>query len=257
MKKVDKFLKKISNNRNKLSNLEREVLDFIIEKPEKIESLTSEELSNKIFVSTATISRTCKKLGFSGFQELKYLLIQYRSEFRQQNEAPKNYSSLDYYVNSFSTEIENNLSEIASQISGELVELITKSNHIEFFGVGSSLPVCLEGARKMTFAGRLATARSDWDELRTVAGCLTENDLAIIISLSGETLHIIEYANILSENNVPILSIIGTESSLLEKMSTYTLKRELSTLYFDDVDMSSRYILNMIVDLLVIKYINQ
>lgn len=257
MNTVDKFLKKIATNRDKLSKLEEEVLNYIIEQPEEIEKLTSEELSNEIFVSTATISRTCKKLGFSGYQELKYSLTQYRKSNVNRKENLTKNATIQNHLERFYNEMKTNISKVGGGITEEIIDLIATSNHVEFFGVGSSLPVCIEGARKMTFAGRIATARSDWDELRVVANHLTTDDLAIIVSLSGETLHIIEYANLLKNHKVPILSITGSENSQLERLSTHTLKADLSTLYFEDVDMSSRFPLNMIVDLLIIEYLKR
>src|SRR5699024_12160242 len=65
----------------------------------------------------------------------------------------------------YEREFKNISSVIGHGITDELIQLIYKSNHIEFFGMGSSLPICVEGARKMTFANRIATARSDWDEI--------------------------------------------------------------------------------------------
>lgn len=252
---MNSFFKSLLLERDKLSNLEEQVLNYILEKPDNIEKHTVEELSQMMFVSTATISRTCKKLGFSGFQELKYALINHREEnqFDSQNIQV---SSVSKHLNRFEKEMETNLNKMGIDINNEVIELLDKSNHVEFFGVGSSLPICIEGARKMTFAGRIASARSDWDELRIVAKNLSENDLAIIISLSGETLHIIEYANILKNNNIPIITISGNEKSHLEEFATISLNANLNTHYYEDVDMSSRFPLNMILDLIVLEYLN-
>jgi DNA-binding MurR/RpiR family transcriptional regulator len=37
----------------------------------------------------------------------------------------------------------------------------------EVFGVGGSFPICTDFARKLTFLGKKAYARSDWDEQDT------------------------------------------------------------------------------------------
>lgn len=252
---ISNILKIISVNRSKLSNLEQQVLDFIIEKPERVENINIEEFAEQIFVSTATISRTCKKLGFNGFQELKFLLTQHRLSNPNDKYALNENLPIAIHLDRFYQEMKVNIEKVGLGINAEIINVIKESHHVEFFGVGSSLPVSIEGARKMTFAGRIATARSDWDELRIVAGLLSKDDLAIIISLSGETLHVIEYANILKNNGTPILAIVGSENSQLEDLSTYTLKAQLHSLYFKEVDMSSRFPLNMILDLLIIEYL--
>lgn len=254
---MNTFFKRLLLQRDKLSDLEQQVLNFFLEKPEMIENHNLQELSDKMFVSTATISRTCKKLGFSGFQEMKYSFLAYREENVTDIHEVKNKSSVSRHIKRFEADMEKNLSEIGNGITDELINLIKNSQHVEFFGVGSSLPICIEAARKMTFAGRIATARSDWDELRIVAKNLFKNDLAIVISLSGETLHIIEYVNILNKNKVPVVAITGNERSHLEKLADVTLTTDLNTTYYNNVDMSSRFPLNMIIDLIVLELINK
>lgn len=253
---MDTFFKSLVAVHDELSNLEKQVLDYFLKKPEIIATHTLEEIAEKVFVSTATISRTCKKLGFSGFQELKYSFISYQERNSIDNRKVENISTTQDHLDRFEKEIENTFPKIGYGITKELIELIKKSQHVEFFGVGSSLPLCIEGARKMTFANRLATTRSDWDELRVVAKNLGKNDLAILISLSGETLHILEYAQILKDREVPFLAITGNEGSQLERFADYSLSVPIQTMYYQEVDMSSRFPLSMVIDLLVLNVIN-
>jgi len=254
---MNPFFKSLLKHRDELSDLEQQVLNYFLEKPNMIETHTLQELSEEIFVSTATISRTCKKLGFSGFQEMKYSFLKYREENTNDIQEIPNKSSVNKQLKRFEEEMNTNLTKIGNGITDKLINQIKNSQHVEFFGVGSSLPVCIEAARKMTFAGRIATARSDWDELRVVAKNLTKSDLAIVISLSGETLNIVEYVNILKDNNVPIVAITGNEGSQLHKLADETLIADIRTTYYDKVDMSSRFPLNLIINLLVIELINR
>lgn len=71
------FYKRLLKKRETLSLLEKQVLEYILSHPEKVISMSLKQVSEKTFVSTATISRTCKQLGYAGFQELKYTLTQY------------------------------------------------------------------------------------------------------------------------------------------------------------------------------------
>ena len=68
------FLKRLSQHRERLSQLELEVLEYILHHPEMVVQLNVDELAKRLFVSTATISRTCQQLGFRGFQDMKYSL---------------------------------------------------------------------------------------------------------------------------------------------------------------------------------------
>lgn len=251
---MDIFFKKLLSERDKLSDLEKQVLAYMMEKPEMVTTNTLEELSKELFVSTATISRTCKKLGFDGFQGLKFSLIQYKEEYAPQDK-PNEVQEMTDHLDRFKREMQENLDKLKCLPLDEVLSLLNQSNHVEIFGVGSSLPLCLEAARKLTFAGRLATARSDWDELRVVANMLTKEDLAIIVSMSGETLHIIEYANLLKQHDVPILAIVGRENSRLEKLSTLCIHAYLESYYVEEVDMSSRFPFHLAIDLITLAYL--
>lgn len=153
-------------------------------------------------------------------------------------------------------EVDQTLSHLNKENLSKGADYLIKSNRVEFFGVGASLPSCLDAARKLTFSGRIANAREDWDELRAVAHSLTPDDVAILVSYSGETIHIIEFATILKERNVPIIGIIGTDNSQLEQLASLTYQAKITNCYYGDVDMSSRIPLNLVLEFLIIHYLN-
>ena len=251
------FYKRLLQKRETLSLLEKQVLEYILSHPEKIIQMNLNQVSKETFVSTATISRTCKQLGYAGFQELKYTLSQYVKTEKQQ--LPLSFSSItgiEEMAERIRVEVDQTLSHLNKENLSKGADYLIKSNRVEFFGVGASLPSCLDAARKLTFSGRIANAREDWDELRAVAHSLTPDDVAILVSYSGETIHIIEFATILKERNVPIIGIIGTDNSQLEQLASLTYQAKITNCYYGDVDMSSRIPLNLVLEFLIIHYLN-
>ncbi|CAD5899634.1 conserved hypothetical protein [Carnobacterium maltaromaticum] len=251
------FYKRLLQKRETLSLLEKQVLEYILSHPEKIIQMNLSQVSKETFVSTATISRTCKQLGYAGFQELKYTLSQYVKTEKQQ--LPLSFSSItgiEELAERIRVEVDQTLSHLNKENLSKGADYLIKSNRVEFFGVGASLPSCLDAARKLTFSGRIANAREDWDELRAVAHSLTPDDVAILVSYSGETIHIIEFATILKERNVPIIGIIGTDNSQLEQLASLTYQAKITNCYYGDVDMSSRIPLNLVLEFLIIHYLN-
>ncbi|CRH21360.1 MurR/RpiR family transcriptional regulator [Carnobacterium maltaromaticum] len=251
------FYKRLLQKRETLSLLEKQVLEYILSHPEKIIQMNLSQVSKETFVSTATISRTCKQLGYAGFQELKYTLSQYVKTEKQQ--LPLSFSSItgiEEMAERIRVEVDQTLSHLNKENLSKGADYLIKSNRVEFFGVGASLPSCLDAARKLTFSGRIANAREDWDELRAVAHSLTPDDVAILVSYSGETIHIIEFATILKQRNVPIIGIIGTDNSQLEQLASLTYQAKITNCYYGDVDMSSRIPLNLVLEFLIIHYLN-
>ncbi|MGX7245581.1 MurR/RpiR family transcriptional regulator [Enterococcus quebecensis] len=247
------FFKKLQKQQDKLSRLEQQVLAYIIDHPEEIAKSRIDDVAKKIYVSTATISRTSKALGYSGFQELKYTLIHHLEEEQHTTYEPsQNFTQL-------TTRIQNEMSKTLQAIQPEKLELgarlLANSQRVEFFGVGSSYTCCFEAARKLTFAGRISSAREDWDELRIVANHLTSDDVAILVSYSGETILPLEYVAILKERNVPIIAVVGSKNSPLEKSATLVFHVNVSNGYYGNIDMSSRIPMHLVLELLILHYI--
>ena len=59
---------------NSLSPMELDVLRYINSNRSAVLTLSIEELAKKIFVSTTTIIRLCKKLDLDGYSHLKYFI---------------------------------------------------------------------------------------------------------------------------------------------------------------------------------------
>ncbi|WP_206912059.1 hypothetical protein IGL98_000310 [Enterococcus sp. DIV0840] len=248
------FLKKLQKHQDKLSRLEQQVLAYIIENPEEITQSRIDEVAKKIYVSTATISRTSKALGYTGFQELKYTLIHHLEEEQRPIYQPSaNFTQLAERVQN---EISQTLQLVNQKHLDTGANLLANSQRVEFFGVGSSYSCCFEAARKLTFAGRIASAREDWDELRIVAKHLTASDVAIFVSYSGETNLPLEYVSILKEKNVPIIAIIGSKNSPLEELATLVFHVKVTNGYYGDIDMSSRIPMHLVLELLILHYID-
>ena len=59
-----------------LTTTEKHVINFINANPDKVAAMSILEVAEQTFSSPATVSRTIKKCGISGFAELRYLLAQ-------------------------------------------------------------------------------------------------------------------------------------------------------------------------------------
>ena len=60
----------------RLTNTEKQVINFINMNVDKISAMSILDVAEATYSSPATVSRTIKKCGISGFAELRYLLTQ-------------------------------------------------------------------------------------------------------------------------------------------------------------------------------------
>lgn len=78
----------INKNFDNLNKSEKNIADFILNNKIECINYSSQELSDKCFVSRATLLRFCKKIGLMSFSDLKYLL--------KDNDF-ENYNDIDIY----------------------------------------------------------------------------------------------------------------------------------------------------------------
>ncbi|MFS8513948.1 MAG: MurR/RpiR family transcriptional regulator, partial [Planifilum fulgidum] len=221
------LLKRWMPERQNLSPLEQRVLDYLFDHPERVIRCKAEELAKTLFVSTATISRTCQALGFRGFQELKYALQQELQREPDSSDATASFP-LQKHVDRFRRDFEQTIRHLDYEKIRQAAALIHESPRIEFFGVGNSLFPCLEAAKKLTFAGKWCNARTDWDDLEVTAQSMSGTDLAFLVSYSGETRSILHFARTLKANRVKMISLTGTHPNRLEKMADIALKGHMT-----------------------------
>lgn len=251
------LLKRMVQRRDKLSQLEKQVFDYIIRNPETVAGLKLDELSKRLYVSTATISRTCRQLGFRGFQDMKFALEQHVVKDKPVVPSGSPGSFLSAHLDRFRSEMEHTLALADQDKMKQAAEWIYKSIHVEFFGVGSSFAPCLDAAKKLMFAGKMCSAREDWDELRCAAASLGPKDTAILVSFSGETVYIKEFAHILLERKVKTIAITGNEPNRLQEMADLSFRVGIEHCYYGELDMCSRFPFIMILDAIILAYLEQ
>ncbi|MGK0550674.1 MurR/RpiR family transcriptional regulator [Enterococcus faecalis] len=248
---TNSLIVRLDKKRTNLSKIENEVLDYIFVHLAQIPVKTIYEVAAELFVSTATISRTAKHLGYQGFQELKYAIEQSQNEM-EINEL--------HHFQVITQQIIANVNESFQQMDEakvtQTVAMLHQANTIEVIGLGGSFPVATDFARKLTFLGKKAYARSDWDEQEAAVQNLSVNDLAIFISFTGETKGILTYATIAHKRQIPVISVISSKGSNLEKLSTITLFAKGTTRYHEQVDLNSRISTICVFDTVLLMYAN-
>ncbi|MFM1524578.1 MULTISPECIES: MurR/RpiR family transcriptional regulator [Helcococcus] len=212
MNKSYNFIKNlISKNSIKLSHLEQEFLDRLGESNIEIFDSYISELSKAFYVSNSTITRFAKKLGFDGFNELKFAL--------QNIQEPEKYQTQKIY-----TSVINDIKEFDKDIV-ELIHNLDKFHRIVIVGIGSSGLIANEMMFKLGEIGlnNLDYAKEPYG-INILSNNLSENDLLICISLSGENTHILEACENAKNHNATIFSISGNVNSSLKNYSDYLLK---------------------------------
>ncbi|AMG49900.2 MurR/RpiR family transcriptional regulator [Enterococcus sp. PF-2] len=198
-----------------LNELEMAVYKYIVQHFEEIDQLTIRELSAACHVSTSTILRCITKLGYRGYSELKYAICQKKE---QDARAFDLFYDATIQVNTFLKKVNN---EDYRKFIQPAVELILSARHVAFSGIGTSGILGTYGSRY--FANLGINAYSIVDPFLPVPPRGMENTLAIILSVSGETIQMIKQTEDFKRYGAKVLSITNDEKSTIAQMADYNI----------------------------------
>lgn len=105
----------------------------------------------------------------------------------------------------------------------ELIDALSKANHIIFIACGTSYHASLVGGRLFESFANISTSEyiaSEWANHPRITG---EWPFVIMLSQSGETADLISCLKIIEEKKIPSLVITNTEGSTLDRRCQYSL----------------------------------
>lgn len=200
----------ISSNDISLSKSEESILNTLKLHSYDITSFDIADFSKTFFVSNATVTRFSQKLGFSGYQELRYAI--------SESKDVSIYKSQDIYLSMI-----NSIEELPER-NIKLIKNLNSFSKIAIIGIGSSGLCANEFVYKLR---ELDLFTSDYAKepysINLLTKNLSYNDLLIAISLSGENHTILEGVNNAIDKGSPVFSITRNCDSSLGKISDYIM----------------------------------
>jgi DNA-binding MurR/RpiR family transcriptional regulator len=196
----------------KLNETEFQIYNFLTDHMADVRQMTIRELAQVTHVSTATIVRFCRHLGFAGFSELKFHMA-HQDEFEPSLES---YYANFLELNSF---LKGLTGEKFQKKLDQVCRLIESCNHSVFIGIGTSGALAKYGYRYFTNVGIPSFVLTDPYFPITTHGY--ENTCVIVLSVSGETKELIIQIEELKKNGVKIISITNDENATISKMSDF------------------------------------
>ena len=236
-----------------LGKAEKRVADWIMENPGDILPLSIVELAEKCDSSEATIVRFAKKLGFSGYQELKISLAQEnRSTIVNANMSASD-GAFDIYekvCNDIYCSLERTKKVLDKDALEKTSQAIRSAGKIIILGLGNSAAIALDASHKLLRAGYNAVAYTDNHMQVIAASHLNPGDVAIGISHSGSSKDVIEALQIAKDHGATTVCITNKGKSPIQKHSDYVLHTESDETQYNILALNSRIAQLSIVDAL-------
>ena len=245
-----------------LTNLnpsEYRVAQYVIDHPHETINSSIQHLANLTNVSEATIVRLSKKIKCKGFQDLKMKIAM---ELNNANERGPDYDELNMnyskesVINSISQSNIKSIKNTAQILSPEELEqailILNKARKICAFGIGASSIIAEDLKQKLTRIVKWCEVGKSYDEQATLSANLTNEDVVIAISNTGQTEDMIQSLSLARDKGSQIISITKYSKNYIADLANINL-------FFSSVEkpvrsaaMSSRIAMLNVIDILFI-----
>ncbi len=207
---------------------ERKIGTYIIQHTAKVVDMTVGELAQACGVSDASVSRFCKKIDMKGFHHLKITLAKEISERGKEEEEVSNHISVNDIGQSLKNILANKVTEITQTVSmmdikqlHEILDKLNTAKTVQFFAVGNTIPVAIDGAFKLNQIGVPAVSGTIWETQIGYTYNMTADDVVIAISNSGESTAVLRALEAARSAGATTISITNSEKSSAAQLSDY------------------------------------
>ena len=173
-----------------LTELEQEIARYFLQLDTIMDDLSSQQVTQKLHVSQAALTRFAKKCGFTGYREF---VFQYQHQANKQDTHSHQHSPLTKRVlRSYSNLREQTQDLIDEEQLERVAQLIDDAERVYFFGTGSSGLIAREMKLRFMRLGVVCEALTDQDGFAWTTSIMDENCLVLGFSLSGTTQSVLD-----------------------------------------------------------------
>ena len=200
-----------------LTELEQEIARYFLQSDTIQDDLSSQQVTQKLHISQAALTRFAKKCGFTGYREF---VFQYQHQASKQDTHSHKHSPLTKRVlRSYSIMREQTQDLIDEAQLERVAQLIDDAERVYFFGTGSSGLIAREMKLRFMRLGVVCEALTDQDGFAWTTSIMDENCLVLGFSLSGTTQSVLD--SLLDAKDMGAKTILFT-SSPSKDCQTYT-----------------------------------
>ena len=173
-----------------LTELEQEIARYFLQTETIQDDLSSQQVTQKLHISQAALTRFAKKCGFTGYREF---VFQYQHQASKQDTHSHKHSPLTKRVlRSYSIMREQTQDLIDEEQLERVAQLIDDAERVYFFGTGSSGLIAREMKLRFMRLGVVCEALTDRDGFAWTTSIMDENCLVLGFSLSGTTQSVLD-----------------------------------------------------------------
>ena len=222
-------MKRISELNETFTKSERALADHIVRDADSVVMKTITELAGESdSFSTASITRFCKKIGLSGYSELRLELAKEMATDNARRQIVADGENLvpglvSTVVDASASAINDLKYVLSDDVIKKAVHEILSASSITLAGIGASALVAQDLRQKLLRLGIRSLFDADQDVVKVTLSSGRSKDLLIAISYSGTTRETLDAVNIAKENGMRVLAMTKKGDNPISEQADVTV----------------------------------
>ena len=248
------LMDRVQQLRHELSPAEQRVAALVIEHPRKVLSEPIAEIARLADVSQPTVIRFCRSLGFQGLAEFK---LKFAGSLTGTIPVRHSQVRMSDSTHDLSAKVIDNTVSAILKFRDQLdvhaidraIEILRRARRVEFYAMGNSRVVALDGQHKF-FRFRIPAALyGDSHLFKLAAGLLGPGDVVIAISTAGQLPELLDAVDTARAAGAEVIAITSSKS-LLAKKANVCLAVDHSEDSTTFLSMISRILQLLLIDIM-------
>ena len=243
-----------------LSVVEKKVADYFLEHTEEVFNLPIGELASRSGVSKVAWVRFSKALGFEGLKDLKKALFAEIKKNADETAPPLPFSdvgdaeNISVLLESTKSNAIRAIQDTATLLDAKAVEMAAQkilcADSVRIFGVGASGLVGEDLQSKLLRINKNAFFSLDHHLQLVYAANMSVRDVAVLISMSGNTKEVLEILALAKDAGTPVIAITKFGKNTLSQSADIVFHVSAPEIAQRSGAMSSRIAQLLAVDVL-------
>ncbi|POE40598.1 transcriptional regulator [Lacticaseibacillus paracasei] len=219
----------INQKYDTLNSTDKDILEFVVQNKELVKEASLSEIADKAHFSKSAVFRVCKKLGLTGFSQLRYML---QDETNPESEEVPDVDYLSQTVRSVLWTVNQFKSTKLDDVYAE----VYKANNVYIYATGWMQQIMAQQLqRNLYLLGKMSFVfPAALEEMSAPQNHVTQNDMLIVISYSGMRASVIKFVETLQLQGVKVLSFTSFKQNKVAQEADYNL-------YYDTINKSIEY----------------
>ena len=243
---------------NEMGKSEKRVADWLFSHSGEMLPYSISDLASMCDSSEATIVRFSKRLGCTGYQDLKIALAR---EHDKKVIAPTItadddcFSIFEKVCNDAYMSLERTKKTLSPEAMSAAVRAIADSGRVVLIGLGTSAQVAEDASNKLLRAGYNSVAYADTHMQAIAVSQLRRGDTVIGISQSGASKDIVESMKVAKSRGARTIAITSRERSPIARLSEIVLLTDTEETRHSTLGLNSHLARLVVIDALCYKLV--